>query len=149
MREYCINVLIVRYDTWWLIIVLYQFFYCVANYPTTEQLKTTVNIFYASHFLWGRNLERISGQFWFRVFCEVVVKMSGRIADLWKLGLDYLPPWVTQKDRKFVLVVGRETTVSLYMDLPQDCLSVLTTWQLSSQRAINTREKEAESSMYV
>ena len=83
MREYSISVLIVKYDTWWLIIVLYQFFfYCVTNYPTTEQLKTTVNICYALHFLWGRNLERISGQFWFRVFCEVAVKMSGRIADL-------------------------------------------------------------------
>ena len=64
MREYSISVLIVKYDTWWLIIVLYQFFfYCVTNYPTTEQLKTTVNICYASQFLWGRNLERISGQF--------------------------------------------------------------------------------------
>ena len=82
MREYSISVLIVRYDTWWLIIVLYQFFYCVTNYPTTEQQKTTVNICYASHFLWGRNLERISGQFWFRVFCEVAVKMSGRIVDM-------------------------------------------------------------------
>ena len=82
MREYSISVLIVKYDTWWLIIVLYQFFYCVTNYPTTEQLKTTVNICYALHFLWGRNLERISGQFWFRVFCEVAVKMSGRIADM-------------------------------------------------------------------
>ena len=77
MREYSISVLIVKYDTWWLIIVLYQFFYCVTNYPTTEQLKTAVNICYASHFLWGRNLERISGQFWFRVFYEVAVKMSG------------------------------------------------------------------------
>ena len=117
MREYSINVLIVRYDTWWLIIVLYQFFYCVRNYPTTEQLKTTVNIFYSSHFLWGRNLERISGQFWFRVFCEVAVKMSGRIADMWKLGQEDLPPWVTRKAIEFVLVLGRETTVSLYMDL--------------------------------
>ena len=77
MREYSISVLIVRYDTWWLIIVLYQFFYYVTNYPTTEQLKTAVNICYASHFLWGWNLERISGKFWFRVFCEVAVKMSG------------------------------------------------------------------------
>ena len=82
MREYSISVLIVRYDTWCLIIVLYQFFYCVTNYPTTEQQKTTVNICYASHFLWGRNLERISGQFWFRVFCEVAVKMSGRTTDM-------------------------------------------------------------------
>ena len=116
MREYSINVLIVRYDTWWLIIVLYQFFYCVTNYPTTEQLKTAVNICYASHFLWGRNLERISGQFWFRV-CEVAVKMSGRIADMWKLGREDLPPWVTRKAIEFVLVLGRETTVSLYRDL--------------------------------
>ena len=117
MREYSISVLIVRYDTWWLIIVLYQFFYCVANYPTTEQLKTTVNICYALHFLWGRNLERINGQFWFRVFCEVAVKMSGRTTDMWKLGLEDLPPWVTQRTRKFMLVVGRETTVSLFMAL--------------------------------
>ena len=117
MREYSISVLIVRYDTWCLIIVLYQFFYCVTNYPTTEQQKTTVNICYASHFLWGRNLERISGQFWFRVFCEVAVKMSGRIVDMWKLGREDLPPWVTQKAIEFVLVLGRETTVSLYMNL--------------------------------
>ena len=82
MREYSINVLIVRYDTWQLIIVLYQFFYYVTNYPTTEQLKTAVNICYASHFLWGWNLERINGQFWFRVFCEVAVKMSGRTTDM-------------------------------------------------------------------
>ena len=59
-----------------------SFFNCVTNYPTTEQLKTTVNIFYASHFLGGGNLERVSGQFWFRAFCEVAVKMSSRIADL-------------------------------------------------------------------
>ena len=54
MRKYCINVLIVKYDTWWLIIVLYQFFYCVANYPTTEQLETTVNIFLCITFSMGQ-----------------------------------------------------------------------------------------------
>ena len=155
MREYSINVLSVRYDTWWLIIVLYQFFYCVTNYPTTEQLKTTVNICYASHFLWGRNLERINGQFWFRVFCEVAVKMSGRIADMWTLGLEDLPPWVPQKARKragrwqgdhgFFIHGPLLRTVSPYCH----AVSVLTAWQLSSPRAINTREREAESSMYV
>ena len=93
-------------------------FYCVTNYPTTEQLKATVNICYVSHLLWGRNLERIAGRVWFRVFCEFAVKMSGRIADTQRLGLEDLPPWITQKARKFVLVVGGGTPVPSYVDLP-------------------------------
>ena len=72
---------------------MYQFFfYCVTSYPTTEQLKATVNICYASHLLGGRNLERIAGSFGLESFCEVAVKMSGRIADTRRLGPEDLPP---------------------------------------------------------
>ena len=51
---------------------MYQFFfYRVTSYPTTEQLKATVNICYASHLLGGRNLERIAGSFGLESFVRL------------------------------------------------------------------------------
>uniref|UniRef100_A0A7N9DCN0 Uncharacterized protein n=1 Tax=Macaca fascicularis TaxID=9541 RepID=A0A7N9DCN0_MACFA len=49
----------------------------------------------------------------------------------WKVGADYGKPQFHHK-----------------WTLPQDCLSILTTWQLMSPRAINLRQRNVELSKY-
>ena len=126
-----------------------SFFNCVTNYPTTEQLKTTVNMCYASHFLWGRTLERISGLFDLGSFVKLRSRCQVGLQICESLGQRIcLHESLRRLESSCWSLAGRPQ-FSLYMDLSSRLLECPHNMTADSPRAINTREREAESSMYV